>query len=198
METWSTTPLKQHSPWIRIVRLKWTKWFESKWLITCSNISPSSQCTAVMYGGTTGTCYILKASAASSRYHGCNHWAISNGVITITNINSLWNSCPLFVQYKPTQLLQQYTALFPFHCYCSWFVFHTAPPATPLIQKVSSLCLIVISNWAWVWMEEKQEMRLKDSSQASAWQNYLMCQSNLSLRDKVTPKNPQIAQYIYL
>ena len=38
--------------------------------------------------------------------YGCSHPAISNRVINITNNNSLWNSCPLFVQYKPIEWVQ--------------------------------------------------------------------------------------------
>lgn len=64
----------------------------------------------------------LSASTATCMrnqcFYGCNHPAISNGVITITNIKSLWNSCPSFAQYKPTELMQQCTELFPLHCYC--------------------------------------------------------------------------------
>lgn len=67
-------------------------------------------------------------------FYGCNHPAISSQVITITNINSLWNSCPLSVQYKSTEFMQQSTELFAFHCYCPWFVFHAGPPPTPLIH----------------------------------------------------------------
>lgn len=69
----------------------------------------------------------------------CNHSAVSNRLIIITNINSLWNSCPLFVQYKPIQFMQQSSELFSLYFYCPWFVFHVGPPLTPLINRKSVL-----------------------------------------------------------
>lgn len=99
----------------------------------------------------------LSASTATCMrnqcFYGCNHPAISNGVITITNIKSLWNSCPSFAQYKPTELMQQSTELFPLHCYCSWSVFHAGPPPTPIINNKSSQCFIVLGEKCWLWTD---------------------------------------------
>lgn len=96
--------------------------------------------------------------------YGRDHPAISNAVITITNTSSFWHSCPRFVQYEPAELMQQSAELFHFHCYCSWFVFYSGAPPTPLIPNKYSQCFIVL-----------ELRRGEDLPAASGWLN-LMCQ----------------------
>jgi len=71
--------------------------------------------------------------------------AIYNRVITITNINSLWNSCRLFMQYHPIESTRQSTELYHLHCYCSLFVCHSGSPTTPLpLNTQSSQCIYTL------------------------------------------------------
>lgn len=95
----------------------------------------------------------LRPSTASSAIrlrnkcvYGCSHSAISNRVITITNNNSLWNSCPLFctIQTNRVNAALHWTVPFPLLLFLISFPrWASTDPINP--QQVQSVlpCFIV-------------------------------------------------------
>lgn len=112
-----------------------------------------------------------------------SHPAISNRVITITNSNSLWNSCPLFCTIQSIRVNVTVHWTVPFSLLLFLICFPCQASTDLIIPQVQCSVLLFMKKNVLIMVSEKQRRRSCDSGRAftcslcSLWMNQLSDES---------------------